>query len=72
MARERLKKAAKLTSEGSKDFYDEIAAVLYRYVADKSAASPLGTDFLEHLCPPGGAFRSRRAETGIPGGSRHL
>ena len=42
MARARLKKAAKLVSEGSKDFYDEIAAALYRYVADKSAASPSG------------------------------
>jgi hypothetical protein len=42
MARERLKKAAKLASEGSKDFYEEIAAALYRYVADKSAASPSG------------------------------
>jgi hypothetical protein len=42
MARERLKKAAKLTAEGSRDFYDEIAAALYRYVGDKSAASPSG------------------------------
>ena len=42
MARARLKKAAKLASEGSKDFYDEIAAALYRYAADKSAASPSG------------------------------
>lgn len=42
MARERLKKAAKLASEGSKDFYDEIAAALYRYVADKSSLSPSG------------------------------
>ncbi len=42
MARARLKKAAKLASEGSKDFYDEIAAALYRYVADKSATSPSG------------------------------
>ena len=42
MARERLKKAGKLASLGSKDFYDEIAAALYRYAADKSAASPSG------------------------------
>jgi hypothetical protein len=42
MARRRLKKAAKLASEGSKDFYDEIAVALYRYVGDKSATSPSG------------------------------
>ncbi len=42
MARGRLKKAAKLASEGSKDFYDEIAAALYRYVGDKSDSSPSG------------------------------
>ncbi len=42
MASRRLKKAAKLASEGSKDFYDEVAAALYRYVGDKSASSPSG------------------------------
>ncbi|HJS72836.1 MAG TPA: BatD family protein [Vicinamibacteria bacterium] len=42
MARERLKKAAKLASEGSKDFYDEVAAALYRYAGDKSGASASG------------------------------
>ncbi len=42
MARERLKKARKLASLGSKDFYDEIAAALYRYVGDKATASPSG------------------------------
>jgi hypothetical protein len=42
MARERLKRAAKLASEGSRDLYDEIAAALYRYVGDKSATSPSG------------------------------
>jgi hypothetical protein len=42
MARSRLKKAAKLASEGSRDFYEEIAAALYRYVGDKSATSPSG------------------------------
>jgi len=42
MARERLKKSAKLASEGSRDFYDEIASALYRYVGDKSAVSPSG------------------------------
>jgi len=42
MARERLKKAGKLASLGSKDFYDEIAAALYRYVGDKATASPSG------------------------------
>jgi len=42
MARRRLKRAAKLASEGSKEFYEEIAAALYRYVGDKSATSPSG------------------------------
>jgi hypothetical protein len=42
MARARLKKAGKLASEGSRDFYDEIAAALYRYVGDKATASPSG------------------------------
>jgi hypothetical protein len=42
MARGRLKKAAALASQGSKDFYDEIAAALYRYVGDKSGTSPSG------------------------------
>ena len=42
MARERLKKAARLASEGSREFYDEIAAALYRYVGDKSAVSSSG------------------------------
>ncbi len=42
MASSRLKKAAKLASQGSKDFYDEVAAALYRYVGDKSASSPSG------------------------------
>jgi hypothetical protein len=42
MARERLKKAEKLASLGSRDFYDEIAAALYRYVGDKATASPSG------------------------------
>jgi len=60
MARERLKKAANLAAEGSKDFYDEIAAALYRYVADKSAASPSGLTsssiaavLAEHSIPEG-------------------
>ena len=42
MARSRLKKAAKLASEGSRDFYEEIAGALYRYVGDKSGTSPSG------------------------------
>ncbi|HEY7699085.1 MAG TPA: hypothetical protein VIE88_11760, partial [Vicinamibacteria bacterium] len=42
MARARLKKAGKLASEGSRDFYEEIAAALYRYVGDKATASPSG------------------------------
>jgi hypothetical protein len=42
MARTRLKKAARLASEASRDFYEEIAAALYRYVADKASLSPSG------------------------------
>jgi hypothetical protein len=58
MARERMKKAAKLASESSRDFYDEIAAALYRYVGDKSGVSPSGLTspsiaalLLEHSVP---------------------
>ena len=42
MARGRLKSASKLASKGSKDFYEEIAAALYRYVGDKKSVSPSG------------------------------
>jgi hypothetical protein len=42
MARSRLKAAAKLAAQASKDFYEEIAGALYRYVGDKSAQSPSG------------------------------
>ncbi len=42
MARARLKKAGKLASEGSRDFFEEIAAALYRYVGDKATVSPSG------------------------------
>jgi hypothetical protein len=42
MARGRLKKAGKFASEGSRYFYEEIAAALYRYVGDKATASPSG------------------------------
>jgi hypothetical protein len=42
MARGRLKKAAALAATASKDFYEEIAAALYRYVADKTSVSPSG------------------------------
>ena len=42
MARGRLKNASKLASKGSKDFYEEIAAALYRYIGDKKSVSPSG------------------------------
>ncbi len=42
MARRRLKSASKLVSKGSKDFYEEIAAALYRYIGDKKSVSPSG------------------------------
>jgi hypothetical protein len=41
-ARDRLKGAAKLAAAGSRDFYEEAASALYRYVADKSSTSPSG------------------------------
>lgn len=42
MARHRLKHAAKLAAQASKDFYEEIAGALYRYVGDKASQSPSG------------------------------
>jgi hypothetical protein len=42
MARSRLKRAGKLAEAESKDFYEEVASALYRYVGDKSSQSPSG------------------------------
>jgi len=42
ITRGRLKSASKLASKGSKDFYEEIAAALYRYIGDKKSVSPSG------------------------------
>ncbi len=42
MARGRLKNASKLASKGAKDFYEEIASALYRYIGDKKSVSPSG------------------------------
>jgi hypothetical protein len=42
MARGRLKRARKLAEAQSKEFYEEVAAALYRYVGDKSSQSPSG------------------------------
>ena len=42
MARERLGRAAKLAKDSSKICYEEVAAALYRYVADKTSVSPSG------------------------------
>ncbi|HSF16038.1 MAG TPA: BatD family protein [Vicinamibacteria bacterium] len=41
-ARKRLKKAAGLADVASRDFYEEIATALYRYVGDKLSLSPSG------------------------------
>lgn len=51
MARGRLKRAARLAREGSREFYEEVAAALYRYVADKFgvAASGLTTQSIDRL-----------------------
>ena len=42
MARERLKRAAKLASSQSMEFYEEFARTFYRYVGDKASVSPSG------------------------------
>lgn len=42
MARERLKQAKRLEAEASRDFYEEVAAALYRFVGDKLSVSPSG------------------------------
>ena len=64
MARGRLKRAAKLAAEGSKDFYEEIAAALYKYVGDKKSVSPSGltTSSIDALLEDGGAAGETRAE----------
>jgi BatD DUF11 like domain len=51
VARARLKTAAKLAAQASRDFYEEIAAALYRYVADKTStsASGLTTSTIDHM-----------------------
>jgi BatD DUF11 like domain len=51
LARARLKTAAKLAAAASRDFYEEIAGALYRYVADKTSTSPSGltTSSIDHL-----------------------
>ena len=39
-------------SKGSKDFYEEIAAALYRYIGDKKSVSPSGLtteSIVQHL-----------------------
>ena len=64
MAQGRLKRAAKLAAEGSKDFYEEIAAALYKYVGDKKSVSPSGltTSSIDALLEDGGAADETRAE----------
>ncbi|MFQ5790349.1 MAG: BatD family protein [Acidobacteriota bacterium] len=42
MAQTRLKHAAKMARSASKEFYEETAGALYRYVADKLGVSPSG------------------------------
>ena len=37
-----LERAGKLAQEASKEFYEEVAVALYRYIGDKTAASPSG------------------------------
>lgn len=64
MAQGRLKRAAKLAAAGSKDFYEEIAAALYKYVGDKKSASPSGLTMhsIDALLEDGGVPDRTRAE----------
>ncbi len=64
MSQDRLKRAAKLAAEGSKDFYEEIAAALYKYVGDKKSVSPSGltTQSIDALLDDGGVSRATRAK----------
>lgn len=64
MARGRLKRAAKLAADGDKDFYEEIAAALYKYVGDKKSVSPSGltTESIDRLLEDGGVADETRAE----------
>ena len=64
MAQDRLKRAAKLAAEGSKDFYEEIAVALYRYVGDKKSvsASGLTTQSIDALLEDGGVSGASRAK----------
>ena len=64
MARGRLKRAAKLAAADSKDFYEEIAAALYKYVGDKKSVSPSGltTQSIDALLEGGGVTDETRAE----------
>jgi hypothetical protein len=64
MAQGRLKRAAKLAAEGDKDFYEEIAAALYKYVGDKKSVSPSGltTQSIDSLLQGGGVDETTRAE----------
>lgn len=66
MARSRLKRAAALTASGSKDFYEEVAAALYRYVADKSSvsASGLTPSSIDRLLEERGVDAELRRELG--------
>ena len=56
VARKRLRGAENLISKGSKQFYEEIAVVLYRYVEDKwtVSASGLTVSMIEGLLKDGG------------------
>jgi len=42
IAGDSLERAGQLAQEPSKDFYEEVARALYRYIGDKMAASPSG------------------------------
>ena len=64
MAHGRLKSARKLAAQGSKDFYEEVAAALYRYVGDKKSVSPSGltTSSIDKLLESSGVADELRGE----------
>ena len=64
MARGRLKSARKLAADGSKSFYEEAAAALYRYIGDKKSVSPSGltTQSIDGILDASGVTDELRAE----------
>jgi hypothetical protein len=64
MARRRLKRAAGLAADADRQFYEEAAAALYKYVGDKTSVSPSGltTQRIDALLEGRGVSEETRAE----------